>query len=436
MKKSPTATQPVDAGPLRMWLPWWYRPSRLLLGASLPALIIFTYSDSTLSLSKAQLFYGSRDFLVGLIALAAMFLGALLGESKWFSARVSGGRFASSRGFAPRIAEGLLTERVDRVLMAVFLVSHLVFFRNFFLDPGLISGVLGGNLELKHTFKTIPGVTTWTQVSLVLGALRGLRWAGVLPGRVKLISVFHLVFFGTLFVRAILWSERLAMIEGAVPFFLGALPRLATAAGPHLRLWIRLFPFVVPVMLLFVFTAFESLRSWQYYAGQHSSVLEFGWRRLFTYYFEAMNTGAATLGVTGFYDGLTLPMGLKTYDEYYKGLYMGALDVEYNNVSGLWYLATRAGSLLFIPVIFLHGCWHGLAWRAFSAGRLFGLFFPISFLGLMEIIRIPYWFGLTRVLPSTLVILIILAWAVTLRSRVRRTTATPEYARPGHPAMS
>lgn len=423
----------MDPGAPRLWLPWWYQPSRMLLGASLPALVIFTCSDPTHSLSKAQLFYGHRDFLVGLLALAAMFLGAVLGESGWFASRVSGGRFAPGRIQVPRLAEGLLSERVDQFLMAVFLVSHLVFFRNFFLNPGLITGVLGGNLELKHTFKTIPGVTTWTQVSLVLGVLRGLRWAGVLPGRVKLISVFHLLFFGTLFVRAILWSERLALIEGAVPFFLGALPRVATAAGPRLRLCLRLFPFLVPVLLLFVFTAFESLRSWQYYAGQHSSVLEFGWRRLFSYYFEAMNTGAATLGVTGFYDGLTLPMGLKAYNQHYEGLYMGALDVEYNNVSGLWYLATRAGSLLFLPVLFMHGCWHGLAWRAFKAGRLFGLFFPISFLGLMEIIRIPYWCGLTRVLPTTVVILMLLAWAATLSGRVRQRSVPGGYGQPALP---
>lgn len=210
-----------------LWMPWWYRPSRLLIGASLPALLIFSFSDSTQTLSKAQLFYSPRDMVVGLLAIAFLAIGARIGETGWLSKLAPPWR--RSVGPEPRLGETLLTPAFDLFLMVVFLVSHLLFFRNFFTNPGLILGVLGGNVELKHDFKTIPGVTTWTQVSLVLAAIRGLRWSGILPGRVKLISAFHLVFFGTLFVRSILWSERLALIEGVVPFFLCALPRLATA---------------------------------------------------------------------------------------------------------------------------------------------------------------------------------------------------------------
>ena len=64
----------------RFWLPWWYRPSRLLLGATLPALLIFSFSDSTKTLSRAQLFFGSRDMVVGLIAIVCLVIGALIGE--------------------------------------------------------------------------------------------------------------------------------------------------------------------------------------------------------------------------------------------------------------------------------------------------------------------------------------------------------------------
>lgn len=406
------------------WLPWWYRPSRMLMGASLPALLIFSFSDSTLTLSRAPLFYGTRDLIVGILALAMLVGGALLGESGlmpgiWRSF-TSRHRRGPSLADPPRLAEVLLSQHFDRFLMAVFLVSHLVFFRNFILNPGLITGVLGGNVELKHTFKTIPGVTTWTQVSLLLGALRGLRWSGILPGRVKLISVFHLVFFGTLFVRAILWSERLAMIEGAVPFFVCALPRVAASARGGMRLFLRFFPIIVPVMLLLVFTAFESLRSWGYYSSQYSSVFEFGWRRLYTYYFEAMNTGAATLATAGFYGGPTGPLSHDGYENIYQGLYQGTLDVEYNNVSGIWFIATRAGNVLFMPLFFAVGWFFGLTWRGFVRGRLFGLFFPITFLGLMEILRIPYSAGLNRVMPTTVFIILLLIWGATLPGRLRK----------------
>src|SRR5690606_14890113 len=110
-----------------------------------------------------------------------LFCGALLGESSLFSRigrslRGESGRAEETRrpGLPPRLGETMLSTRLDSFLMAVFLVSHLLFFRNFFLNPGLALEVLGGNLELKHSFKTIPGVTTWTQISLVVGAIRGM----------------------------------------------------------------------------------------------------------------------------------------------------------------------------------------------------------------------------------------------------------------------
>lgn len=407
--------------PAGRWLPWWCRPSRMILGASIPALIIFSFSDPTHTLSNAQHFYGTRDFLVALVAMLLLMAGSAVGESGVIGQAWSAltGRKPQAAAPSPRLGETLLSTRFDLFLMGVFLVSHLIFFRGFITNPGLIAGVLGGNLELKHTFKTIPGVTTWTQVSLVLGAIRGMRWSGLLPGRVKLISVFHILFFGTLFVRAILWSERLALIEGAVPFFIGALPRICAAAGPFMRTVLRFLPLLLPVGVFVLFVSFEFFRSWQYYSGQHSSIFEFGWRRLFSYYFEAMNTGSAILQVSGFYEGLSGPMSFKQHEAIYEGLYLGTLDVEYNNPGGIHYLIGLTGMMFLIPFFLIYGIWNGLAWRAYQQGRLFALFFPITFLGLMEILRIPYWFGLNRVLPTSVVIVLLLIWAATLKRRVR-----------------
>lgn len=423
--KSYHSPQRSAASPIGGWLPWWTRPSRMLIGASIPALVIFSFSDSSVTLSRAQHFYGARDFLVALFAIFALIIGALLGESGllgqlWNKVRprrraVRDPRFLPD----PKLGETLLSERFDYFLMAVFVLSHLIFFRNFFLNPGLVTAVLGGNLELKHTFKTIPGVTTWTQVSLVLGAIRGMRWSGILPGKIKLISLFHIVFFGTLFVRALLWSERLALIEGFVPFFLCALPRVTAAAGPMGRTLLRFLPLLLPVAVLLLFISFEFLRSWQYYSGQHSSIFEFGWRRLYTYYFEAMNTGAAILQVGGFYDGIAGPLSYKAHEAVYEGLYLGTLDVEYNNPGGIHYVASRMGNVVLWPFLALVGIWFGLTWRAYVEGRLFALFYPITFLGLMEILRIPYWFGLNRVMPTSVVIVLILLWAASLKRRVR-----------------
>lgn len=415
-------------GNLLLDLPWWYRPSFFLFGVSLPALLLFANADSTLSLSRAQLFYSSRDTVLGVIAISILVAGSACGESGIFSrifrlnSKHPQNSIVAGSRFNGRLAEAFLSPKVDWFLMAIFVVAHLIFFRGFFLNPSLISGVLGGNLELKHSFKTIPGVTIWTQVSILLGTIRGLRWAGILPGKVKLISLFHLVFFATLFIRAILWSERLALIEGFVPFFLCATPKIVRMTGKSGKLLLQFLPLIVPVLLFAVFTGFEFLRSWQSNSSQHGNIFQFGWLRLFTYYFEAMNTGAAALDVSGFYDGMTGPISKGQYKTIYKGLYQGSLDIEFNNPSGIWYVATRTGNLLFAPLLFVLGAFHGVIWRAFREGRLSGMFFPINFLGLMEIIRIHYWFGVNRVLVSTLLIVLLLIWAAFLPGRLRVRT--------------
>jgi hypothetical protein len=77
------------------------------------------------------------------------------------------------------------------------------------------------------------------------------------------------------------------------------------------------------------------------------------------------------------------------------------------------------GNVLLSPFLALVGTWFGLTWRAYVQGRFFALFYPITFLGLMEILRIPYWFGLNRVMPTSVVIFLILLWAASLKRRVR-----------------
>jgi hypothetical protein len=132
-----------------------------------------------------------------------------------------------------------------------------------------------------------------------------------------------------------------------------------------------------------------------------------------------MNTGAAILQVGGFYDGIAGPLSFKAHEAVYEGLYLGTLDVEYNNPGGIHYVASRMGNVVLWPFLALVGIWFGLTWRAYVEGRLFALFYPITFLGLMEILRIPYWFGLNRVMPTSVVIVLILLWAASLKRRVR-----------------
>jgi hypothetical protein len=44
----------------------------------------------------------------------------------------------------------------------------------------------------------------------------------------------------------------------------------------------------------------------------------------------------------------------------------------------------------------------------------------------MEIIRIPYWLGANRAIPATIVIILVLCWAATLKYRVRVRRPAPD----------
>lgn len=423
----------VDPGPVEVWTPWWYRPSSFLAAVILPALLIFAFSDYSLTLSKARLFFGHREIVVGVGFLLFLAFWSRVGESDKFrdlmvsiSTRLKHRTYRQAKELQSnsRISEQFFHERFDWFLMAVFIVSHLIFFRNFLTNPGLIAGVLGGNLELKHTFKTIPGVTTWTQVTMLLAAVRGMRWAGLLPGKIRLFSLFHLVLFGTLFVRSVLWSERLALIEALIPFTIFALPKLCELWGKTARIAAQFLPLAAPILILGLFTGFEFLRSWQSYSGEHSGILQFGWKRLFTYYFEAMNTGAALLQASGFYSGMTPPTTENQFGFLYDSLYKTKiLDIEFNNPSGIWYFCMRLGNLLTAPALILLGIYMGWTWRRFREGRLFSLIFPINFMLTLEIIRIYYWPLSNRVIPSTLIFVLILIWSATVAGRLRELPA-------------
>ena len=131
------------------------------------------------------------------------------------------------------------------------------------LNLGLIMDILhrasDANYDLrKEYFKTIPGVTTGTQFGLtviVLGIPLGVAkgWRTV---RWQLLSVFLLGL-----VRALLNSERLAVIELLVPLVVSFI-WLRPATGRLLRFLTRFAPVVAAAFLYLFFAAGEYFRSW------------------------------------------------------------------------------------------------------------------------------------------------------------------------------
>ncbi|MEO0445790.1 MAG: hypothetical protein AAF191_06905, partial [Verrucomicrobiota bacterium] len=362
----------------------------------------------------------------GLTALIFLALCCRLGESlPCFSRRKSS---LSSSEF--RFEHYFLHERLDTFLLILFIICHVILLRGYLIDPSLVSTVLAGDTGIKDRLQTIPGVTTWTQVSVLLATLRGLRWSGVLPGKVKLFSLFHLTFVSILCLRSLLWLERLALLEAIIPFFLAALPHLGKKFGRFGRGVLQLAPLLVPFLIFFLFILFESFRSWKHYSGDFANIYEFGWRRLFTYYYESLNTGAAFLNVSGFFDGTWGRISMEQAEKslfIYDNTMEGPLDEEYNNTSCILYLAALHGPLRYWLVIFIAGLFGGFTFRAFQWGRLAGLLYPITFLGVFELLRIVYWWLSGRVMPTALLVAVIFVWATTLRQRISWKDSSPQH---------
>ena len=283
----------------------------------------------------------------------------------------------------------------------------------------ILKGEKGAMYDARFTYlPTVGGVTTLTQfgtAAMILGAILafGQGWKTV---RWKLGTVL-----GLAVVRALLNSERFALIELVVPFMvccIALLPRMSSLA----RLAINLAPPVGLIVLFILFTGFEYFRSWtNYYAGRDLSLWEFGAMRLLGYYVTSFNNGAYFLNrldplnapyftfhfLWGF--PLSSPVIKRLFpnpllDSADKWFYFPFLEsdanVEFNNADGMLFPLMDygiAGGLIYWFVI---GVLCGLIYDAYRRKTLSGLLlYPMIFLGLLELPLALYW-GEGRAFPS------------------------------------
>src|SRR5262249_4281651 len=107
------------------------------------------------------------------------------------------------------------------------------------------------------------------------------------------------IVLGLAVIRALVNSERFAIIELVIPFVVASLTlRYIGSEGcsRRLRALLSLAPLIGIGMLFLVFTGFEYFRSWSnYYAGRGLSLWEFGAMRLLGYYVTSLNNGSYLL---------------------------------------------------------------------------------------------------------------------------------------------
>ncbi|MBW0114574.1 O-antigen polymerase [Pseudonocardia abyssalis] len=277
------------------------------------------------------------------------------------------------------------------------------------------SGLYG--TDLKKQLGTAPGLTTMTQfgpAAVIVSALAFCRS----PRRSEFIKIVIVV--GMSLPRAFFLTERLAVLELVVP--LVAVLAMGASVRPRLRSAVGLLPAVAVPVVVGVFALFEYTRSWAYFRTRTDvPFAQFAVERLAGYYTTALNNGALQL-VHSDYPGrwpratleafwtapgisqLNLYQLLDGHDPEsdYVQLLATYGNPEFNNAGGIadpfldW--GVIGGLVYFLAVGVIAGAAHCGSLASRPAGMLF---YPILFLGLLELPRYLYW-SQGRALPTLL----------------------------------
>jgi hypothetical protein len=365
---------------------------------------------------------------ITLACVAVFFFGAML-SSQYLS------RFAPplAQQNTPQIRWDLVTT-FFRLSVWLAVIGYLIWIglaiqRGMTLTSavGVLTGEKGAMYDARFTYlPTVGGVTTLTEfgsAAAIFGAILGTNtgWAMV-RSRLGLI-------LGLAVLRALLNSERFAIIELVVPFLVAAVPAWYLGSRPlskRTRILIAVAPLIGMVALLFVFTGFEYFRSWSnYYAGRDQNLLEFGVMRLLGYYVTSFNNGGYLLHrleplhapyfslhfLWGF--PLTSPIIKRLFtdpilDSTDKWFYFPFLEsdanLEFNNADGMLFPLMDFGVAGGLIYWFAIGLACGLLYYLYCHKTPLGLMvYPIVYLGLLEVPLALYW-GEGRAFPSQMLL--------------------------------
>ena len=411
---------------------WWLHPVAIFVGLNgLTCVAAFLATPGTyFDLWRTPKYFNGFYLLLTaavMIAFSAGVWGALANQSGYSSKFEWGGTVSLSR------VRLLFNISFWVCIMAYAFWAALGVSRG--LGLGLLKSVFTGGAviyTLRDSLKTVPGITTLTQLGIpavVLGCLIGTGAGWRIVWRKLGILVALAV------VRALLYSERLAFLELAIPFMVLWLAESASwKRSRALRTLIRVAPVLGVVAVYIVFTGFETVRSWSiYYSSRESSLLLFGFWRLAGYYVTGLNNSAYMLaslrhslgapyfslsflwqfpGLNGFVKDIFSWVRLD-YNGFMDLLALGA-NPEFNNPGGLLSPVIDFGVLGGLAYWAVMGLVTGYLYSLYIRKHPLGLcIYPVVYLALTEIPRYIYW-GEGRAFPA--LAYLVLSTIVLLRS--------------------
>ncbi len=375
-------------------------------------------------------FFGPQGLWATLACCAVFMFGALL--SSRFAARFP--RAAAQTDRAVDIPWKLMTTLFSvsfyLALLGYVLWVGLAIERGMTLQSAwdVITGEKGAVYEARYSYlQTIGGVTTLTEfgcATMILGAVLGFRkgWSQV---RFKLGALLAMAL-----IRALLNSERFALIELIVPFLIALLAlkyigsfQLSTRA----KVLLNLAPVIGVAILLPFFTGFEYIRSWtNWYSSGNQSLWQFGSMRLLGYYVTSFNNGAYFLNrldpLNAPYFTLhflwTFPLSSPAVKRLFpnplldstdKWFYFPFLDrdanLEFNNADGMLFplmdFGIAGGLIYWLAAGLVCGVIYELYRQRLPSGLLL---YPIIYLTLMEVPLALYWGEGRAVFPLLMLI--------------------------------
>lgn len=424
---------------------WWLNPmavfgaAGVLIGVAafaIPEPLFRTYW-------RMPKFFDTDGLLVTLACVAVFGFGAVLATRLFTRAAASLRQLPA----VPDIPDGFLT-LLFNISVALCILGYVIWLglaiqRGITLSivTDIAKGEKGAMYDARFTYlPTVGGVTTLTQFGTaagILGVLLGCRigWKRVAP---KLLIMFALAG-----ARALLNSERFALVELAVPMLVIFLRLRYLSArripGP-VRVLIAAAPPLGMAALFFLFTGFEYFRSWSnYYSGRDLNLWQFGGIRLLGYYVTSFNNGAFLIRELGPLHApyftlrglwrfpLTAPIFDRLYPDpmfatadqwFYFPFLEAAGNLEFNNADGMLFPLMDFGIAGGLIYWLMAGLACGILYYLYLLSSPAGLLlYPIVFLTLLEAPLALYW-SEGRALPS--ICLLILAVPLISYGRRRR----------------
>jgi oligosaccharide repeat unit polymerase len=377
---------------------YYISPWKVTLVVNLPILFLFAFTPSY----YFELWYKStkisniNELMYIFLCVLLFIFGGWLGDSFLRTYKIE----AVGEKFIPRwyIRSGLLTA----------LLAYFIWFGAGILRSGGLSNLfdvyIKSSFYVKETvLKTIPGVTTFTQVAVAAIPVSLLCFKTT---RKEKILINILLLFAI--ARAFLFSERLALLELLLPI-------LVILFEKKVRSFFKFLLLTVPFVVMFFIVA-EMRRAFLFVS--YSSILDLfkeGIIRFTGYYLTSINNALFVLE--------KLPFATPLYDVfqfiwkfpglsnlYYKLFGMRELyfsyelakygfNPEYNTNTFIGSLILNFGLILTPIFAFLWGVMVGICYSLARFSNLAKSLYLIFFVGLLEFMRINYLLS-SRLIPT------------------------------------